>query len=142
MNINKAHFSALIAGVLFGTGLTVSQMVNPNKVLAFLDITGAWDPSLALVMAGAVLVSLLAYWQQNKMPTPWFSRRFYLPSAKKADASLITGAVLFGMGWGLAGLCPGPALASLWAADIKLLIFVSCMLLGLFLGSKIRQRGQ
>jgi len=137
MKNSFSQLSALIAGLLFGMGLTVSQMVNPNKVLAFLDISRHWDPSLAVVMVGALCISLLAYSKQKKMPKPVFSPRFYLPTAKKVDLPLLSGAVLFGLGWGLAGLCPGPALASLWAADQKLLTFVASMLVGLWLGKKV-----
>jgi len=97
--------STFIAGLLFGGGLTVSQMVNPEKVISFLDITGNWDPSLAFVMGGALLVTLIGYKFVLKRSGPLFDDKFRLPTRKDIDAPLLIGAALFGIGWGLAGLC-------------------------------------
>lgn len=124
----KLSISTFFAGLIFGAGLTVSQMVNPSKVIAFLDIFGAWDPSLAFVMGGALLVSFIGYRFVLKSSAPLFDETFRLPTRKDIDAPLIIGAAIFGIGWGLAGLCPGPALASLSFAGQNGLIFVASML--------------
>lgn len=124
----KLSFSTFLAGLIFGAGLTVSQMVNPTKVIAFLDITGNWDPSLAFVMGGALLVTFLGYKLVLKSSSPLFDERFRLPTRKDIDKPLLIGAALFGIGWGLAGLCPGPALASLSFAGKNGLVFITSML--------------
>jgi uncharacterized membrane protein YedE/YeeE len=124
----KLSVSTFIAGLIFGAGLTVSQMVNPSKVIAFLDIFGDWDPSLAFVMGGALLVTFLGYKVVLRSPAPLFDERFRLPTRKDIDSPLIIGAALFGIGWGLAGLCPGPALASLSFSGQNGFIFVASML--------------
>ena len=120
--------STFFAGFLFGAGLTVSQMVNPSKVIAFLDITGEWDPSLAFVMGGALLVTFIGYRFILRSTTPLFENSFRLPTRKDIDAPLLYGSALFGIGWGVAGLCPGPALASLSFAGLNGLIFGATML--------------
>jgi len=120
--------STFFAGFLFGAGLTVSQMVNPSKVIAFLDITGEWDPSLAFVMGGALLVTFIGYRFILRSTTPLFENSFRLPTRKDIDAPLLYGSALFGIGWGVAGLCPGPALASLSFAGLNGLIFGASML--------------
>ncbi|MGS2720049.1 DUF6691 family protein [Paraglaciecola aestuariivivens] len=123
---------SLICGLLFGIGLTVSQMVDPNKVLNFLDIFGHWDPSLAFVMIGGIGVFMLGYnLVIKKSSAPIFAQEFDLPTNKKLDKSLIWGAALFGLGWGLAGICPGPAIANLSAAQPKIFVFILMMLLGM-----------
>lgn len=109
----KTNIVALVAGVLFGFGLALSHMADPNKVLAFLDIVGAWDPSLALVMGGAVLVFAPAFVLIRRSAAPWIGTSFHLPTRNGVDGRLLGGAALFGLGWGLAGYCPGPALAAL-----------------------------
>lgn len=109
----KTKLVALVAGVLFGFGLALSHMADPNKVLAFLDIVGAWDPSLALVMGGAVLVFAPAFVLIRRASGPWIGTSFHLPTRSEIDGHLLGGAALFGLGWGLAGYCPGPALAAL-----------------------------
>jgi uncharacterized membrane protein YedE/YeeE len=119
---------AALSGALFGAGLLISQMTNPSKVLAFLDIFGSWDPSLAFVMGGALLVTLIGYHLVLKREAPLLGGAFSLPTRKDIDARLIGGAALFGVGWGLAGLCPGPALASLFFGGLPVLVFVSAML--------------
>jgi len=132
------HLTALIAGLLFGLGLSVSQMTNPQKVLNFLDVSGNWDPSLALVMAGALTVFGLGY-RLLIVPTasPILATQYSLPIKKAIDKPLIVGAIIFGIGWGLAGLCPGPALANALTADIKILVFIIMMLIGMALSNPI-----
>ena len=125
--------SLFAAGLLFGLGLTVSGMVNPAKVIGFLDVAGNWDPSLALVMATALLVSLPGFRLILKRQQPLFAVKFYLPEKSDIDAPLIRGAVLFGIGWGLAGFCPGPALAATTSLDSSVLLFLAAMLSGMFL---------
>ena len=125
----KLSFSTFIAGLLFGAGLTVSQMVNPDKVISFLDISGDWDPSLAFVMGSALIVTFIGYKLVLKKTAPFFDDKFRLPIRQDIDSPLIFGAALFGVGWGLAGLCPGPALASLSFAGHNGVIFVTTMVL-------------
>ncbi|MES1926167.1 DUF6691 family protein [Salinisphaera sp. T31B1] len=109
----KTNLLAMAAGGLFGTGLWLSQMADPTKVLAFLDIVGPWDPSLALVMGGALTAFGLTYAVSRRLKHPWLAATFQSPSRQGVDRPLLGGAVLFGIGWGLAGYCPGPALAAL-----------------------------
>lgn len=124
--------SALLAGSLVGLGLTISGMVNPTKVIGFLDIAGQWDPSLALVMGGGLLVYLPGYlWWVKPASKPFYSLEFSIPTARSIDKKLVTGAALFGIGWGLAGICPGPALASLAGGSSFIVVFVVSMLLGI-----------
>lgn len=129
----RQSVGALIAGILFGFGLAVSQMVNPAKVLGFLDLAGRWDPSLALVMAGAVAVTFVGFRLMQRRATPLFAPRFELPTRHELDARLIGGAAIFGVGWGLVGFCPGPAFASLAFGLRESLIFVAAMALGAWL---------
>jgi uncharacterized membrane protein YedE/YeeE len=124
---------ALVAGLLFGLGLTVSGMVNPAKVQGFLDFAGDWDPSLALVMGGAIPVAAGGFAIARRRRTPVCNTNFVGPSKTRIDARLVVGAALFGIGWGLAGYCPGPALASLSFGGGKVLIFVAAMLTGMAL---------
>ena len=125
--------STLFAGLLFGTGLILSGMANPTKVQNFLDVFGTWDPSLAFVMGGAILVTAPGFWFVQKRSTPFFHDMFHLPTRKDADARLLTGAALFGVGWGLGGLCPGPVVTSLPFATTGVLVFVPTMLVGMSL---------
>ena len=121
------------AGLTFGIGLILSGMANPAKVLNFLDIFGAWDPSLAFVMGGALIVTAIGYrlvWTRRK---PVFEERFQVPGNRKIDTRLAIGAVLFGIGWGLVGLCPGPAIAALTIGGIKAAGFLAAMALGMVL---------
>ena len=128
---------ALTAGLIFAAGLTLGGMTDPRKVQGFLDIggvfAGRWDPSLAFVMGGALLVSLVAFATVSTQATPWVSAKFELPSRRDIDAGLVIGAVLFGTGWGIAGLCPGPALASLLIGGADVLYFVIAMLAGMLI---------
>ena len=125
--------TSLIAGLLFGIGLTLAQMVNPQKVLNFLDFAGAWDPSLAFVLGGATGTAAIGFRLVGRRAAPLFADRFQLPTAKDIDAPLVAGAVLFGIGWGLVGLCPGPAVASLAIAPGSVAIFVLALLAGMML---------
>ena len=129
-----AHaLGALLAGIVFGLGLAVSQMINPAKVLAFLDIAGRWDPSLALVMAGALAVTALGYRLALRRPAPLLAERFEVPTVREIDGRLLAGAVVFGIGWGLVGFCPGPAIASLAYGVKESIIFAAAMLAGMAL---------
>ncbi|MCC5980697.1 MAG: YeeE/YedE family protein [Oceanicaulis sp.] len=127
----KSILSALAAGLVFGLGLIVSGMVNPAKVLNFLDIAGQWDPSLAFVMAGAAGTVFIGYRFVLKRDKPLFEDRFTLPTATRIDARLASGAALFGVGWGLVGFCPGPALTALGTGAMPALIFTAAMLAGM-----------
>lgn len=124
---------ALVAGVLFGAGLVISQMVNPARVLGFLDVAGSWDPTLAFVMAGALCVSVPASWLMRRRARPLLDASFHMPPKAQIDRPLIAGAVLFGLGWGLAGFCPGPALVALGGGTVKAVIFVIAMAVGMVL---------
>lgn len=121
--------SGLAAGTLFGLGLAVSQMMNPAKVLSFLNLAGAWDPSLALVMAAATAVAFIGF-RWAAQGAPLFAEKYYLPTRRDIDARLITGAAIFGTGWGLAGYCPGPALTALASGALEPALFVLSMLAG------------
>jgi len=126
------YFSALLAGLVFGVGLTVSQMVDPSKVLGFLDLFGQWDPSLAFVMGGALLVTAIGYRVVTRKEKPLFEDEFQLPTNKSIDPKLAAGSVLFGVGWGLVGLCPGPALAALTIGGLPVIVFIIAMAAGAF----------
>lgn len=123
--------SAFGSGLLFGLGLALSGMMDPEKVLGFLDIAGSWDPSLAFVLGGAVGVSALGYAANARMARPAFAPRFEVPTNPRPDARLLFGAALFGIGWGLAGLCPGPALSGLSLGLPQIALFVAAMLVGM-----------
>lgn len=122
---------ALLSGMIFGAGLAISGMVNPAKVLNFFDIAGTWDPSLIFVMAGALLVTAIGYRLAFRRRAPIFAPRFNLPSARDIDARLIGGSAVFGLGWGLSGFCPGPAIASLTTLSLEPVIFIIAMLAGM-----------
>jgi uncharacterized membrane protein YedE/YeeE len=123
--------STLIAGLIFGTGLILSGMANPIKVQNFLDFFGSWDPSLALVMGGAILVTMPGFWLVQKRKKPFFNNVFNLPTRTDFDFRLLAGAAIFGIGWGLGGFCPGPAVTSLSLAAKGTLVFVPAMLIGM-----------
>jgi uncharacterized membrane protein YedE/YeeE len=124
---------ALLTGVLFSLGLIISGMVNPAKVIGFLNLAGPWDPSLALVMAGAIASATpLFIWAKSRQLSLLTKEKMALPSSKIIDRPLIGGSVLFGIGWGLAGICPGPGLVALAMGEAKAFIFVFAMLLGMF----------
>lgn len=123
--------TALASGLIFGLGLALSGMMDPEKVLGFLDVAGAWDPSLAFVLAGAVGVSALGYALKARMTRPALAPRFEVPTNRTIDARLLAGSALFGIGWGLAGFCPGPALAGLTLGLPEVVLFVAAMLGGM-----------
>jgi hypothetical protein len=125
--------AALLCGVVFGVGLAVGGMTNPAKVLGFLDVTGVWDPSLAFVMGGALGVNALAFALTRRRAQPLFAQSFALPTRSGLDRQLVVGAALFGVGWGLVGLCPGPALASLLRGVPAVYAFVAAMVAGMLL---------
>jgi len=125
--------SAFLVGALFGIGLIVSGMSDPSKVIGFLDLAGAWDPSLAFVMGGAVIVGLIAYRLARKRTRTFLGGAMHVPTARQIDRRLILGSVAFGTGWGLAGFCPGPALVALGAGYDKAVVFVIAMLAGMAL---------
>ena len=127
----KKILAGFAAGLVFGIGLTIAQMTNPTKVLAFLDLFGAWDPSLALVMGGAVVVTFVGFRLLRAQATPVCDATMRWPTATAIDTRLIGGAALFGLGWGLVGLCPGPAIASLGIAPQRTMLFVAAMLIGM-----------
>ena len=133
----RAAAIALTAGLVFAAGLTLGGMTDPRRVQGFLDIggifTGRWDPSLAFVMGGALLVSLVAFALIKATDTPWASAKFELPTRRDIDARLLIGAVFFGTGWGIAGFCPGPALASVLIGGADVLYFVAAMLAGMLI---------
>ncbi len=125
------NIAALLAGLIFGLGLTISEMVNPAKVLAFLDVFGNWDPSLAFVMGGALLVTAIGYrlvWIRDR---PVFEDRFQVLANRQIDTRLAIGAVLFGIGWGLVGLCPGPAISALTFGGVPVFVFLGAMATGM-----------
>lgn len=131
--------SVFLSGAVFGMGLTVSGMINPGKVIGFLNLAGDWDPSLILVMAGGLAVTLPAFQLILKRSAPLLEARFYLPTRKDLDARLLGGAVLFGLGWGIAGLCPGPALVALTTLNSPVYLFVAAMATGMLLHKLIAE---
>ncbi|MCY7338474.1 MAG: YeeE/YedE family protein [Sphingomonas bacterium] len=123
----------LISGTLFGAGLTVSGMTDPARVRGFLDVFGRWDPTLVFVIGGAVIVMAIAWRIQARMRRPLFGEKFSLPDRSDLDRGLLIGSALFGVGWGIAGLCPGPAVASLALSPVAVLPFIAAMLAGMAL---------
>ena len=132
--------AAFASGLLFGLGLALSGMMDPEKVLGFLDLAGDWDPSLAFVLGGAVGVSALSYALKARMARPALAPRFEVPANRTVDARLLAGSALFGIGWGLAGFCPGPALAGLTLFLPEVALFVAAMLGGMLLHRLTPQR--
>jgi uncharacterized membrane protein YedE/YeeE len=127
------RITEFVAGLLFGLGLLLSGMSDPGKVLGFLDLLGSWDPSLALVMAGAILVGMLAFTVAKKRTINFLGGALHLPTANQIDRRLVIGALLFGAGWGLAGFCPGPSLVSMFSGQPKAAVFVLAMVIGMLL---------
>ena len=142
MTAFTAVFSSLLAGLVFGLGLIVSGMANPAKVLGFLDLGGAWDPSLAFVMAGAIAVSAVAFAVAKKRTRSFLGATMKLPTSRDIDPRLVVGSVIFGIGWGVAGFCPGPGLVALGMGEVKALVFVAAMLAGMGLFELIERRRQ
>jgi uncharacterized membrane protein YedE/YeeE len=129
----RGPLTALLVGLLFGAGLALSEMINPARVLGFLDLAGDWDPTLAFVMASALVPSALGYLAVRKMRRPLLAERFCIPENRVVERQLLAGAALFGVGWGLVGLCPGPAVAGLIFGKWQVATFVGAMLAGMLL---------
>ncbi len=125
------------SGVLFGLGLSISEMVNPTRVLGFLNVLGPWDPTLAFVMAGALTVAVPGFQYAKLMHKPFLAVSFSVPTKKDLDGKLISGAVIFGVGWGLAGICPGPSLVALNTLQVNVVVFVVAMLAGIIAHDRI-----
>ena len=141
MSSNLARIlGALMSGLLFGAGLVMSGMTKPQKVLGFLDVFGNWDPSLLFVMAGAIAVHAVGHRLVRRRPAPLADTAFSLPGQTAIDKRVLVGAALFGVGWGLTGYCPGPAVVSLAAASTSVVVFMSFLLLGNRLGTQLEQK--
>jgi uncharacterized membrane protein YedE/YeeE len=131
---------SLLAGITFGAGLTLSDMVNPARVSNFLDFAGSWDPTLMFVMAGGLAVTTLGYRLIFRRDSPVAGGKFHLPTQRQIDLPLVGGSALFGVGWGLAGICPGPALTDLVTLEPKVFVFVTAMLVGMIAASAWRHK--
>jgi uncharacterized membrane protein YedE/YeeE len=129
----RLSVSALVVGIVFGAGLALSDMINPGRVLAFLDVAGAWDPALAFVMAGALVPTAIAFALRPRLARPLFGSAFFIPENRSTDRRLLLGSAVFGAGWGLAGFCPGPAIAGLALGLWQNWLFVAAMLGGMLL---------
>lgn len=138
----KSKLTALLAGLLFGAGLLISGMTNPAKVIAFLDVFGRWDPSLAFVMIGAISVHFLALRWILARPGPLFGGEFERPKRSAIDAPLLVGAALFGVGWGLGGVCPGPGIVDAASGSGYAIVFVIGMTLGMLVEQRTIERAQ
>ncbi|MCE2947247.1 MAG: DUF6691 family protein [bacterium] len=136
----KSMLTALLAGLVFGLGLILSGMANPAKVLGFLDLAGAWDPSLAFVMAGAIAIGLVAFTTARGRARSLLGEPMRMPTATRIDRRLVGGSILFGIGWGIAGFCPGPALVALGMGEAKAMVFVAAMLAGMGLHALLERR--
>lgn len=128
----KNGLASLVVGFIFAIGLGISGMTQPQKVIGFLDVFGHWDPSLIFVMAGAILVHFVTYRWIRKRESPLLSTIWHVPTKREITPALVFGSLIFGMGWGLGGYCPGPAVTSLASFEIRPLIFVGSMLIGMF----------
>jgi uncharacterized membrane protein YedE/YeeE len=138
MKNNAIHtIVALLCGTVFGIGLSISGMLNPERVQNFLDITGHWDPSLAFVLGGAVTVAFAGMSIVRRMRRPVYEKEFFLPTSRQIDGRLIIGSTIFGVGWGLGGFCPGPAIASLSVGLMPSFVFVSFMVIGMVLHDRL-----
>lgn len=140
MTIARRLVPPLVSGTLFGAGLTLSGMTDPARVRGFLNLFGNWDPTLAFVMGGAVLVMAIAWRIRARMVKPLFGEKFSLPDRGDFDPQLLAGSALFGIGWGIAGLCPGPAVASLALSPISVLPFLAAMLAGMAVHALLQER--
>ncbi|GGC71834.1 YeeE/YedE family protein [Marinobacter halophilus] len=136
----KYSLASVFAGLLFGLGLIVSGMANPEKVLGFLDIAGLWDPSLAFVMGGAILVGLVAFALARKRTLSFLGFNMTLPTNTRIEKRLVIGSMMFGIGWGVAGFCPGPGLVALGAGEIKAVVFVGSMVAGMILFEYVERK--
>ncbi|MGM0826079.1 MAG: DUF6691 family protein [Pseudomonadota bacterium] len=138
--MKKKHLTLMasyVAGLLFSLGLAVSGMTDPARVVGFLDVAGDWDPTLMFVLGGAVMTTFIGYRFVLKQPAPMLAGRFELPSRRDLDTKLLGGAALFGVGWGLSGYCPGPAIASLGGATLPLVAMLATMVLGWLIAKRI-----
>lgn len=135
------RLSEFLVGLMFGLGLILAGMTDPGKVIGFLDLFGQWDPSLAFVMGGAILVGVFAFAFAKKRAQSFLGGAFHLPSRNDTDRRLVVGSLVFGAGWGLAGFCPGPGLVSMAAGEPKALAFVAAMMAGMFLFELGERRG-
>lgn len=138
----KNRLSEFLVGLLFGLGLILSGMTDPGKVLGFLDLAGLWDPSLAFVMGGAIAVGALAFAVAKKRTRSFLGGAMHVPTARDIDKRLVLGSLLFGVGWGLAGFCPGPAIVSAAAGQPKAMVFVAAMLAGMWLFEMLERWAQ
>lgn len=136
------RFIEFLVGLLFGIGLLVSGMTDPGKVLGFLDLAGAWDPSLAFVMGGAILVGLVAFTVAKQRTRTFLGTALHLPTSRDIDRRLVLGSLTFGVGWGLAGFCPGPGLVALGAGEAKAAVFVAAMVGGMLLFELVERRSR
>lgn len=136
----KLSLAALFSGIVFGLGLAISEMINPARVIAFLDVTGDWDITLLLVMGSALVFTIIGFPLITRKAHPILTEKFTLPTKTSLDIPLISGAVLFGIGWGLAGLCPGPAIAGLASLDPSIFVFVAAMIAGQFVGIGLEKK--
>jgi uncharacterized membrane protein YedE/YeeE len=143
MTRTSAHrLSEFLMGLLFAWGLLISGMTDPGKVIGFLDLAGAWDPSLALVMGGAIAVGFFAFGAAKKRTSNFFGGALHLPTSRDIDKRLLLGSLLFGAGWGLAGFCPGPSIVSMAAGQPKASVFVVAMIAGMLLFEWIDRLGR
>lgn len=133
--------TALLSGLVFGFGLILSGMANPAKVIGFLDLAGHWDPSLAFVMAGAIAVGTVAFFIARKRTLSFLGGAMHLPTARDIDRRLVGGSLLFGIGWGLGGFCPGPGLVALGMGEMKALVFVAAMIAGMVIFEVLEHAG-
>ena len=133
-------FAAFVAGLVFGLGLILSGMADPAKVLGFLDLAGLWDPSLAFVMAGAIAIGVFAFALARQRTVSYLGLTMKMPTAREIDRRLIAGSLLFGVGWGIAGFCPGPGLVALGMGQLKALVFTVAMLAGMGLFEFLERR--
>ncbi len=138
----KNRLSEFLVGLLFGLGLILSGMTDPGKVLSFLDLAGLWDPSLAFVMGGAIAVGALAFAVAKKRTRSFLGGAMHVPTARDIDKRLVLGSLLFGVGWGLAGFCPGPAIVSAAAGQPKAMVFIAAMLAGMWLFEMLERWAQ
>jgi uncharacterized membrane protein YedE/YeeE len=138
----RRHGVPFLSGLLFAAGLVGGGMTRPGKVVAFLDVTGSWDPSLALVMVGAIAVYSAAYWGSRRLSRPVVSNTFFIPTRSPVDARLVVGSMIFGVGWGMLGYCPGPALVSSASGAAQPLVFTATMLLAFWLTRRLDGRIQ
>jgi len=135
----KSAIAALLCGIVFGLGLAISEMINPARVIGFLDIAGEWDLTLMLVMGSALVVTVVGFPLITRKAHPILEEKFSLPTKTELDMPLLSGAVLFGVGWGLAGLCPGPAIAGLASLEPGVFLFVAAMIAGQFIGLRVEK---